>query len=474
VWHGVWVLMLVPLWKIAVVTPAAQEQRVEIAWYGPIKDLPAIAPAARPIRKPEALATPKADPEPDAQAFHPRQTILNAPMRPNHPRQTLIQPAAAPEPPKILPPLPNIVSWSASAPAALHIDGATVARLRPKTPAARPVQDLNAPELQAPDRELEAIELAATEAAIQRPSLPVAPLSGRRRSNDKITADAAPDLGVVSATNANSTALIALSAAPAPTAPPEVPAGNLQSTLAISPARSATGSRSASAAGTNATQTGVGNGPVGLSISGGSAKTSNTAGLGGSPGTGTGRPTPGTVATPGTPGRPAIAASAAPVVRPAPSQTNPLVERIKPGATPESLLGAKQIYTLHVNMPNLTSATGSWILNFAELADSLPRQPAYANTADLQGPEPLRKVDPKYPPELRSSRVQGEVVLFAVIREDGSVDSIQLVSGVDAALDANAMQALAQWKFRPAVRQGAPVELEAIVHIPFRASTPLN
>jgi hypothetical protein len=44
-----------------------------------------------------------------------------------------------------------------------------------------------------------------------------------------------------------------------------------------------------------------------------------------------------------------------------------------------------------------------------------------------------------------------------------------LVSGIDDQLDANAMQALSQWKFRPATKQGTPVELEAIVHIPFHA-----
>jgi protein TonB len=80
---------------------------------------------------------------------------------------------------------------------------------------------------------------------------------------------------------------------------------------------------------------------------------------------------------------------------------------------------------------------------------------------------PLRKVDPKYPPALINERVEGEVVLYAVIRRDGSVDSIQLVRGIDERLDANAMAALSQWKFRPAAKQGVPVELEAIVHIPF-------
>jgi outer membrane biosynthesis protein TonB len=49
------------------------------------------------------------------------------------------------------------------------------------------------------------------------------------------------------------------------------------------------------------------------------------------------------------------------------------------------------------------------------------------------------------------------------------VDSIQLVHGIDEVLDADAMEALSQWKFRPALRQGEPVELEAIVHIPFHA-----
>jgi TonB family protein len=67
-----------------------------------------------------------------------------------------------------------------------------------------------------------------------------------------------------------------------------------------------------------------------------------------------------------------------------------------------------------------------------------------------------------------SERVEGEVVLYAVIRRDGTVDSIQLVHGIDEQLDENAMQALSQWKFQPATRQGTPVELEAIVHIPFR------
>ncbi len=140
---------------------------------------------------------------------------------------------------------------------------------------------------------------------------------------------------------------------------------------------------------------------------------------------------------------------------------------------PEKILGAKQVYTLHINMPNMTSASGSWVLNFAELNEDETQLHAAAGTVELKGPVPFRKIDPKYPPELRTTHVEGEVILYAIIRKDGSVDSIQLVHGVDPRLDANAMEALAQWKFRPAEKQGTPVDLEAVVHIPFRSRTPV-
>ncbi len=126
----------------------------------------------------------------------------------------------------------------------------------------------------------------------------------------------------------------------------------------------------------------------------------------------------------------------------------------------------------------MASATGSWVLQFAELTEEANKRngPPIALRTDpsmeLVGPVPMRKVDPKYPPALISARVQGDVILYAIIRKDGSVDSIQLIRGIEPRLDQNAMEALARWKFRPAERRGEPVELEAVVTIPFRAVTP--
>jgi protein TonB len=66
-----------------------------------------------------------------------------------------------------------------------------------------------------------------------------------------------------------------------------------------------------------------------------------------------------------------------------------------------------------------------------------------------------------------SEHITGEVVLYAIIRKDGSVDSIQLVRSLDPRLDKAAIEALGQWKFNPGTRAGQPVDLEAVIHVPF-------
>jgi protein TonB len=478
--HAIFVLLLLaPLWNLMMTVPApAAHQREQITWFGPVNDLPLILPPSAPVKHHTAAKHPEPQlakspvtasqipaPQPGADAFHPRQTIVNAPMRPNHPRQTLIQPAAPPEPPKILPSLPNIVAWNASVPR-LRIDPAELARLQPKIRTTRVAEEVPTPEVPdeplSQERQLSAIRMEAVDASIQKPALPVGALPAPRAKSVQVAEQSAPNMNAGDAGDAGGLQLIALSAAPSPTVPPTVPAGNLSSSVTISPDGTV---RGAPSSGAGPARTGAG--PPGLSITGGSADKSSVSGLGGTS-------ERSRIATPAVETPPSAKASegAAGKSSPAIVSENSLAQRMRPGAVPEALLGDKRIYTLHVNMPNLTSAAGSWILSFAELAPPEPQVSTYTNPASLAAPEPLRKVDPKYPPELRGEHVEGEVVLYAVIRTDGTVDGIQLVRGIDPALDANAMQALAQWKFRPAERQGEPVALEAIVRIPFRAAAP--
>jgi TonB family protein len=127
----------------------------------------------------------------------------------------------------------------------------------------------------------------------------------------------------------------------------------------------------------------------------------------------------------------------------------------------EKIFRAKPYYSLTMNMPNLTSATGSWIIRFAELQET-------KDNGLLTAPVATTKVDPAYPPEVLRDHVEGTVTLYAVIRADGTVDAIRVLDSLDSRLDANAMHALAGWHFRPGTKNGEPVALEAVVQIPFR------
>jgi TonB family protein len=433
-------------------------RNIEVSWQGPIDDLPLLnieREKARPVPKaePQKSASTAPKEQPEIEAFHPRQRIFTDPVHPTHPRQTLINPAAPFEAPKLLPTLPNMVEFQQAGPARprLQISEEMLAKLRPRekqatTTAAAPV---DAPLM---EQRVGEMNLPTVQNGPARPKLEInagaAPRVAQRAQNGETVA--APDVGStqITAANGGANALIALSATPGPPAPVQPPQGNLAARIAMSPEGKPGGAAAPPAPGN-----GSGKGGVAVSISGGdppdSSRNAKIA-----------APTPRVLIT-----------------RPEPKvESEDLAERtappdfaaLPPSAKPESIFASKKVYTMNVNMPNLNSSTGSWILNFSELRTDSSRPRYAASPTDLSGPVPVKKVDPKYPPTLISERVQGEVVLYAVIRRDGSVDSIQLVRGIDEQLDANAMKALAQWQFRPAAKQGTPVELEAIVHIPFR------
>jgi TonB family protein len=125
------------------------------------------------------------------------------------------------------------------------------------------------------------------------------------------------------------------------------------------------------------------------------------------------------------------------------------------------IFGDRKFYSMTLNMPNLNSAGGSWVIRFAELKGNDTK-------GELTAPVATQKVDPAYPMELMRRNVQGTVTLYAVIRNDGSVSNVRVLRGVDDRLDQYARAALANWHFRPATRNGNAVDLEAVVLIPFK------
>jgi TonB family protein len=445
-----------PIWNTRPASIVAPPQEMELTWFGPAHDFPAILPAALHLKSAPKIDTSKTPPHRGADASHPRQTILSMPLHQTHPRQTLIQPAAPQAPPKILPPLPNIVQLANAQPARPKL---VLTAMRPVARSYLAVPNASAPDLSVPDKHIGAIDIAASAQALPKPVLPINPMSAPRAAAKRGDSNtAAPE---ISGRTSDSSTLIALSATPALAPPPAIPAGNLSARISISPEGPHPGTPGRIAAGS-----GGGHGPDGIFINGGNTtKAPATSGLGiGAATRGLGYPLP-SRPTP----RVHIAAEDS---NPPPFHSDSVKDISKLDVPPEKVLGGKQVYTLHVNMPNLTSASGSWVLNFAELDEDDAAPYPRVNTTELTGPVPFRKVDPKYPPELRTLHVEGEVVLYAIIRKDGTVDSIQLVHSVDPRLDANAMEALAQWKFRPAEKRGEPVDLEAVVHIPFRSRVP--
>jgi protein TonB len=76
------------------------------------------------------------------------------------------------------------------------------------------------------------------------------------------------------------------------------------------------------------------------------------------------------------------------------------------------------------------------------------------------------RVQPDYPSLARQVRVQGQVVLRAVISREGTIENLQVLSGHPMLVRA-AVEAVRQWKYRPYLLNGEPVEVETEVKVNF-------
>jgi protein TonB len=78
----------------------------------------------------------------------------------------------------------------------------------------------------------------------------------------------------------------------------------------------------------------------------------------------------------------------------------------------------------------------------------------------------INKVQPDYPPLARQARIQGQVVLQALIDKDGNIEKLDLVSGHPMLAPA-ALQAVKQWKYKPYLLNGESVRVEADIIVNF-------
>jgi protein TonB len=78
----------------------------------------------------------------------------------------------------------------------------------------------------------------------------------------------------------------------------------------------------------------------------------------------------------------------------------------------------------------------------------------------------LSRTQPIYPPLARQTRIQGTVKLHAIIAKDGSVQQLEVLSG-HPLLVQSALDAVRQWRYKPTLLNGDPVEVDTTIDVIF-------
>jgi protein TonB len=81
----------------------------------------------------------------------------------------------------------------------------------------------------------------------------------------------------------------------------------------------------------------------------------------------------------------------------------------------------------------------------------------------------IHKVQPNYPPLARTARVQGAVQLAAIIGKDGTIQNLHVISGHPLLTQA-ALDAVKQWRYKPYILNGEPVEVDTQITVNFTLS----
>lgn len=92
----------------------------------------------------------------------------------------------------------------------------------------------------------------------------------------------------------------------------------------------------------------------------------------------------------------------------------------------------------------------------------------YQPGSGISPPTLVREVKPSYTDEARRRGIEGDVVLEIVVRRDGSVGDVRVKRSLGAGLEQRAIDAVRQWRFGPARRQGSPVDVVVEVSVEFK------
>jgi protein TonB len=89
-------------------------------------------------------------------------------------------------------------------------------------------------------------------------------------------------------------------------------------------------------------------------------------------------------------------------------------------------------------------------------------------TPGLRMPVLIQQVQPKYTSDALRAKIQGQVVVQIVVRDDGTVEKARIILGLDPDLDEQALIAARQWRFQAGVLEGRPVPVTCLLMMEFR------
>ena len=95
-------------------------------------------------------------------------------------------------------------------------------------------------------------------------------------------------------------------------------------------------------------------------------------------------------------------------------------------------------------------------------------EPIYRIGEGVTPPTLIYKREPAYSEAARNAKLQGTVLLSAIVRKDGSLESVKVLRGLGLGLDEKAIAALMTWRFRPGMKGGRPVDVAVNIEVNFR------
>lgn len=151
---------------------------------------------------------------------------------------------------------------------------------------------------------------------------------------------------------------------------------------------------------------------------------------------------------------------------PAPAQTNPKAKKIPiPDPTPDEPepIENEVNQASDLDFPDVASG------DIVAIPDAPPGPgvSVYQISGNVKAPVKIHAPDPIYTEEARMARIQGVVILQTIIDAAGQVTDIRVLKGLPSGLTEAAVEAVSQWRFRPATLEGKPVAVHYLVTISF-------